>query len=434
MGPTLLPTAGAGKPAFQWHCPGLLPANDLAGAYQPNGDKPEFEIAPRPRSGDVAPLWQVSSATSVLRPPFNPAARPLPRDQRLNRKNNTTMSDPVTSGTAAPAAPAETASATPSVGAQGATQPFGSFGATRGSGLLRGKAKRPAAPAAASTAPGGYQPSSIEVITSKSEYKNPFTGETSVASPAKPEPVERVVNEPAVPVAPQAVAAPVQIARPVIASPAPARAPSPELFPLDQPESAEKSELNILPPAETRRPAQSWESNGQGRTDERPTFRPEPRQNRRPDPRESNNPRAPREPSADARPAQPRAEREHREPRREEPKKSGGFIGWLKGLFGGGDKPATNGTVSTDESRRDGEYRHGRRHHRGGRGRQQNLNGPRDNQSAEGGRPQGGESHQPGEDGGHRRRRRGGRNRHRGDRGDRGGQPRPDGQQGGGAI
>lgn len=339
------------------------------------------------------------------------------------------MSDPVTSGTAASAAPAETASATPGVGAQGATQPFGSFGATRGSGLLRGKAKRPAAPAAASTASGGYQPSSIEVITTKSEYKNPFTGETSVASPAKPEPVERVVNEPAVPVAPQAVATPV-VTPAQVAAPAPTAANS-ELFPLDEPTSAQKSELNILPPAETRRPAQSWESNGQGRTDERPTFRPEPRQPRRPDPRESRDPRAPREPSADARPSQPRAEREHREPRREEPKKSGGFLAWLKGLFGGGDKPATNGAASTDESRRDGEYRHGRRRHRGGRGRSQGFNGPRDNQSAEGGRPQGGESHPQGEDGGHRRRRRGGRNRHRGDRG---GQPRSDGQQGGGAI
>lgn len=378
----------------------------------------------------------------MLRLPFNPAARPLPRDQRLNRKNNTTMSDPVTSGNAASTVPAETVSATPSVGAQAATQPFGSFGATRGSGLLRGKAKRPAAPAAASTAPSGYQPSSIEVITSKSEYKNPFTGETSVASPVSPQPVAQVINEPVAPAVPQAVVAPAPVARPIVAptpvvTPAQVAAPAPasrELFPLDESSSAQKSELNILPPADSKRPAQSWESNGHGRTDERPTFRPEPRQPRRPDPRE---PRAQREQSAEARPAQPRVEREHREPRREEPKKSGGFIAWLKGLFGGGDKPVTNGTVGTDESRRDGEYRHGRRRHRGGRGRSQGFNGPRDNQSAEGGRPQeggrphGSESQPQGEDGGHRRRRRGGRNRHRGDRG---GQPRSDGQQGGGAI
>ncbi len=354
------------------------------------------------------------------------------------------MSDPVTSGTAASTAPAETDSATPSVSAQGATQPFGSFGATRGSGLLRGKAKRPAAPAAAAAAPGGYQPSSIEVITTKSEYKNPFTGETSVASPVSPQPVAQVINEPVAPAVPQAIVAPVAAARPVVATPMvrpapvavgpPTVAATSELFPLDEPAAAQKSELNILPPADSKRPAQSWESNGQGRTDERPTFRPEPRQPRRSDPRD---PRAPRDPSTEARSAQPRVEREHREPRRQEPKKSGGFLAWLKGLFGGGDKPATNGTTGTDEAQRDGEYRHSRRRHRGGRGRSQGFSGPRDSQAAEGGsphegsRPHGSESHQQGEEGGHRRRRRGGRNRHRGDSG---GQPRSDGQQGGGAI
>ena len=61
------------------------------------------------------------------------------------------MTDPDTSGTpaapaadnTAPAAPAVTA---PASNAGGETQPFGTFGSTRGSGLNRGK-KRPAAPA-----------------------------------------------------------------------------------------------------------------------------------------------------------------------------------------------------------------------------------------------------------------------------------------------
>ncbi len=325
------------------------------------------------------------------------------------------MSDPVTSGPA-PAAPAET----PSAASPGATQPFGSFGATRGSGLLRGKAKRPSAAPAASAAPSGYQPSSIEVITTKSEYVNPFTGETSVAAPAS--------NEPA-PAATAPVAAAPAAPAPVAAVPAPAPAPQADLFPLDS-SGPEKPELNILPPTETKRPAQSWEANGQARAEERPTFRPERRERREFQPREPRENRPAREASGEA---QPRPEREPRPERVETPKKSGGFLAWLKGLFGGGDTATESTNGHTGEYRRDGEYRHGRRRHRGGRGRHQGgaqgFSGPRDGQNAEGGRPHHGDSH-PG-DGGQRRRRRGGRNRHRGDRG---GEPRADGQQGGGAI
>src|SRR5471032_2921222 len=120
------------------------------------------------------------------------------------------MSDPETSG-APTTAPAETAGATPSVASPAATQPFGTFGSTRGSGLARGKRPSPAAAsAAAPAAPSGYKPSSLEVITAKSEYVNPFTGETTVSAPARPEPVERVVNEPA----PQAAPAPVAEVQP----------------------------------------------------------------------------------------------------------------------------------------------------------------------------------------------------------------------------
>src|SRR5687768_13749943 len=98
------------------------------------------------------------------------------------------MSDQDKSGAANPApadlpapatAPAEAASAQSAAPAPVSPPPaFGSFGATRGSGLLRGK--RPTAAAAApANVPAGYKPTSVEVLTSQTEFKNPFTGETS---------------------------------------------------------------------------------------------------------------------------------------------------------------------------------------------------------------------------------------------------------------
>src|SRR5262245_43829351 len=97
------------------------------------------------------------------------------------------MSDPEKSGEPtqvsadlpAPATGAAEAAPGSAVPASG-TPPAGSFGATRGSGLARGK--RPGASAApASPAPAtGYKPTAVEVIAPASEYKNPFTGETSV--------------------------------------------------------------------------------------------------------------------------------------------------------------------------------------------------------------------------------------------------------------
>jgi len=350
------------------------------------------------------------------------------------------MSEPATSGDSAATAGAATPAAT-----SGNPAPAGSFGA-KGSGLARGKRPSPAQAASATPAPAtGYQPSALEVIRPQSEYKNPFTGETSVASP--------VVNEPAPQAAPAPVPAPAAVpvaetpAAPVAAAssePAPAAAPSGDLFPFTpagEAAPAAKAELNILPPQEVKRPAVSWgdhspaQSQGgdnRGRREDRPTFRPERRDQRPYEPREPREPRREggaeplhREPSPAAAPA---------------PKKSGGFFGWLKGLFGGSPAPEAK-PGDRDGQPRDGQGRHdgGRRRHRGGRGRGGyqggDFRGPRDGQprdpSAEGGRGfQGGE--QSGEqryEGGGRRRRRGGRNRHRDDRG-----PRPEGQQGGGAI
>lgn len=346
------------------------------------------------------------------------------------------MSDPATSGESTPASP-DTASAAP---AAGATQPFGTFGSNRGSGLARGKRPTPAA-AAATAAPAGYQPSSIEVINPKSEYKNPFTGETSVAAPVVNEPAPAPAVAPApvapVPAAPESVAPQAEAAPAPVAVVTPAPAPTSELFPLDPSAPAAKPEikpeLNILPPAEIKRPAQSWESGAQPRRDDRPSFRPERREPR------SFEPRAPREggEQRDQRPQQPRPQPAA------QPKATGGFFAWLKGLFGGASTPAGKPEQPGEQRRdRDGEFRHGRRRHRGGRGRHQGFNGPRDGQpgpggSAEGGRPEGGRPEgqggdfRQGDEGGQRRRRRGGRGRFRGERGS---DPRPDGQQGGGAI
>ena len=413
----------------------------------------------------------------------NPGRSRIAVSAQKTKNNN--MTDQDTSGTpaaptadsSAPAAPAATA---PASTAGGETQPFGSFGAAKGSGLNRGK-KRPAhsnpAPAASAAA---YTPSSLEVITSKSEYKNPFA----------PEPVAPVI-------APISTPAPIEITAPApvaaVIAPAPAPAPAPVV-------AAEKVELNILPPAESKRAATSWESHSgesAARREDRPTFRVEPRPGQprnsdpapakdlypldasAPTPRDSG-PRAagPRDSNRGPRRDGPRFE--PREPRRDprpeqsnrlptpapKTKSGGGFIGWLKGLFG--VKPAAAETPSTahgERHREGGEgggdgYQGGgrRRSRRGGRGRshggdRQEGYSPRpEGQSSGGGEGQGqgeprgegrgdyrggGEGYRGGGGGGGGRHR-GGRGRDRGDRGsrgDRGGSdPRPEGQQGGGAI
>jgi translation initiation factor IF-2 len=387
-------------------------------------------------------------------------------------------------------------STAPGAASTGENPGFGVFGANRGSGLARGK--RPATTAAsnaAPAAPSGYKPSAREVITPKSEYVNPFTGETAVDTPRANEPVPQAAPAPvpAAPVAEAPAPAPAPAAQ-VAPAPAPARkertyiTPEPaqpgELFPLDAPSApAEKAELKILPTEEPKRPAVSWDSSSSApagqppRREERATFRTE--RNRREDGagREGREgkPFEPREPRRDERKFEPREkqpyqprdprderpERAERGPRPETPapaKKSGGFFGWLKGLFGGGKSAETPSTGGSEQRHdRDGDQG-GRRRHRGGRGRGR---GGFDGQNRGGGQPfqhrdprdetgtphQGGDIHHDEPRGEHhgehrdsyqggnggRRRRRGGRGRFRGEGGDRGG-PRPEGQQGGGAI
>ena len=362
--------------------------------------------------------------------------------------------------TQAPAASAET--------------PAGNFGSTRGSGLARGKRQSSAAAPTANTAKSDYKPIALEVITPASEYRNPF---------ASPEPENPPAAEPAKVEAPAAPAA--AIVEPVVAAEAIAPA---------EPE-AEKREIQILPPAEANRPSVSWESpsasrdehaasrDERPRRDERPTFRPDRREDaaeapraeggearfearsprgdsfqRRPrDPREARQPRDPREARQ---PRDPRFERQPRDPRDERPRHeqrpqghqngnsapaapaSKGFFGWLKSLFGAA-KPAEAPAPAPREfgaERTGGDGQRHRRRHRGGRGHGGNPQGFRgDRSSFQGGQRhdgprsegQGGEGEGRGGErhGGHRRR------RHRGGPGrDRGGEPRAEGHQGGGAI
>lgn len=340
------------------------------------------------------------------------------------------MSETVASG-AQGTAPAETSSApqggSPSNEAPAATTAqFGAFGHSRGSGLARGKRPAAAAPAAGAPATSGYKPTAIEVITPQREYVNPFEPEKS--APVATAPVETESPAPAQPAAIAPTPAPAPAPQPVAATPAPApkakpvfATPATEQVAPFAPEDEPKAELKILPPAVNKAPAQSWESSStaagtepsRARHEERPTFRPARRD--RTESAGDVRPRTPREP----RPA----------PVSETPAaKSGGFLGWLKGLFGGPAEPATTGTAP---ARSDDGERGQQRRQRGGRGRNRNFNGPRDGQSRGQGEGRGPRrDEQSGEGGGQRRRRRrGGRNRNR-----EGGGPRSEGQQGGGAI
>ncbi len=352
----------------------------------------------------------------------------------LAKNKKHTMSDPVTSGTAA-TEPAETNHAANS----GESKPDFAFGASRGSGLARGKRSSPAAPAAASDpVSANYTPTVIEMINPKSEYQNPFA---PVEEPA-PAPVEAVKPKSVAPVAPT----------PVAAAPAPV-APAPEPVVEDStPVEEPKAELKILPPTEIKHPAQSWEAPAKSeasarRHEERPTFKPERRERRDNQeggraPREGREGFKPRETREGFTPREPREIREPRAPRPEgsfdrdrrpetKPAKSGGFIGWLKGLFGAGPETPNEAKPNHEDSP------HNRRRHRGGRGRSRNFNGPRgENNSGPRGERSDGPRSEHGPQGDRpRRRSRGGRNRNRGgNRGDNRGGPRSEGQQGGGAI
>ncbi len=343
--------------------------------------------------------------------------------------------------------------------ATSAATPAVSFGSTRGSGLARGKRQSSAAAPSGAPIKSDYKPTSVAIITPAREYKNPFASAEPASPPAEePANVETAAIEqaPVAQVAPASVPAPAAESAPVAESPAPAAAVE---APAEE-QVVEKSEIQILPPAESARPAVSWESPSARQPEgdrpersprqDRPTFRPDRRadhpdyqkpeygeQRRESFNRDGRQPRDPREPRQ---PRDPREARQPRDPRdypQSEPRarteapapKKQGFFGWLKGLFGA--KPAETPAPSDSPADQFGEGGRHRRRHRGGRGGQ----GPgfRGDRFAPGGERQpGGEQDNRGgerQDGGHRRR------RHRGGRGrDRGGDHRSQGAQGGGAI
>jgi len=308
----------------------------------------------------------------------------------------------------APAAPAET--------------PAGSFGSTRGSGLSRGRRPQSATAPAATPAKSDYKPTAVEVITHEREYRNPFAGPEAASAPAaEPANVEKAAAPPAAESQPKAAD--------MTAAPADAAEPT-----------EQKPEIQILPPAEASRPAVRWESASASapRADsrpERPDFggRPPYRSERRDDrgePRAEGRDFRRNQPPREARPQadqRPRPEPTFPDRGPQEPKPAaGGFLGWLKRLFGGG-KPAEAPAVREGvggEPYHDGQ-RH-RRRHRGGRGHGGDYQGFRGDRPQQGGErdPRGGD-----QQGGRRRR------RHRGGYGrGRGGDPRSEGHQGGGAI
>jgi hypothetical protein len=316
------------------------------------------------------------------------------------------------SSTESSGAPAE-GTATPPADANSA--PAVTFGTSRGSGLARGKRPSSAAPAAAAPVSTDYKPTAIEVVNAPREYQNPF-------APATPEPAP-------------AAAAPVP-ASPEVVPPAPApKATAPELFPLEgraAPAATpdEKAELNILPPERQKSVApQTWESDNfrpqrdpRGERPRREQREGGERRERRDfeggERRERRDPR----PEGQSRPPRQEFHREERAPRPAPTPvapKSTGFIGWLKGLFGG-TPAAKPGPADAGERPSHSHGGRGQRHHRGGRGGHGGQRHPRE--GGEGANPTGEHSHggeHRGEDRGFQRRRRGGRGRGRG--GDHGG-------------
>jgi len=294
------------------------------------------------------------------------------------------------------------------------------FGTSRGSGLARGKRKTVTAPDASTdqSNANGYQPTAIEVITPKSEYSNPFTGETVVETPQQEE-VPKV--EAAKTQVPSASATP-SPEETVSESESATALKESETQPTDQTEAAPKPELKILPPAQPNRSRQSWESpsvhpahraaaasasgdnvnndstaeaprsrSPRGSNEGRPTFQParRPSESRSNEVGErTNRPEKPhREDRLKRETREPRDSRDSRnEHRSSRPAgapakpvaKPQGFFGWLKSLFGGGDsKPSSSRPQSAYGH--DSEQRHEggpKRRSRGGRGRS-NSNGPR---------------------------------------------------------
>ena len=284
--------------------------------------------------------------------------RLLPTTVSAVSKHKHNMPDTESSGAATPAA--ETVNA-PSVPATpNPDLPPSTFGNSRGSGLARGK--RPVSPPAqaASAAPAAdYKPTAVSILTAPTEYKNPFAPPApAVAAPEAPAAEAPAPASPPVPIAevPAPAATPAAEARPAAVEASPAAAAEPEPMP----------ELKILPPETPKRVEHNWESQSfrnvaaqareeQGRSAESPLADSRPRRDERRGDRPVFRPERERrgDRPADFRPAGGEPGRTAGgEPRRfasggpgrpeaapppkaAEPKKTGGFFGWLKRIFGG---------------------------------------------------------------------------------------------------
>lgn len=378
------------------------------------------------------------------------------------------------------ATPAQADSAAPSPATSSApaaaTEPS-SFGTSRGSGLARGKRPTVVAPTAASAASRGeYKPTAVQVIVAEREYQNPFAPETppsqELVSPV-PAFEKRASVEASTASAP-ADAESSRIQETVITASPLAEPRGTEEMPLaevqEKPEpTPEKSSITILPPAEPRRPATSWdhassqEEGGRSETaekrEDRPSFRPDRRGDRSRGEGFRNggqgNPRDGRRDGREARfQREDRPSRENRgnrgpgpdrnaapartftpqppAPSNPEPtKKSGGFVSWIKGIFGGSpaETPSDRAPGRTPNDRESPRFedRGGSRRRQGGGGRRFDQRGPREGQGGEFRGYGSGEHSGGGDSGGNRRRRhRGGRGRNRGDFGS------PDNRSGGG--
>ncbi len=366
------------------------------------------------------------------------------------------MSDQNTSSVT-PAQPESAAPSTATSSAMAAASEPNSFGTSRGSGLARGKRATVVAPSAANAAPRGeYKPTAVQVIVAEREYQNPFAPETPPAAEL-PAPVSTsgaavtatIMVSASTTETPSASTEPVITATPSAQPPGVAESTAAEETP------AEKASITILPPAEPRRPASSWDSSTPRENDrpatrreDRPAFRPERsnegsrgegyrsqasgdqrefrRDGREPRyPRESREGRSPRDNRDNRGNRGPGGDRDNPSPKTFSPvrptapassteAKSGGFVGWLKGLFGGAPVEAPKAPAPTDRTSngRDPsrfDDRGGSRRRQGGGGRRFDQRTPRDGQGQGSGEGQDG-------DGGYRRRRhRGGRGRNRGD-------------------
>ena len=284
-----------------------------------------------------------------------------------------------------------------------------SFGSTRGSGLARGKAKRPSTPAASNAAPSNYTPTAIEVVTAPREYQNPFAPVEETPAAVTPEPAPVVAPAPAAFV-PSTRPEQAEAVAPIVKEPSASVVTSSPV--VQDSVSQEQIGLNILPPEQPKAtPAQTWESEGfrparESRNDrprredtsrrEESSRREEPRAESAPFdpstipakflyvrpgynyvPTPSNYGGAPRERyNRSTAPAAQSTTLPAAKPA--EAPSGGGFFGWLKSLFGGApEAPAPVESRPAEARNSDRPYNGNRNRSEGGEGQRRRSRGGR---------------------------------------------------------